>query len=132
MKGKKVFLLIMFLTMSTLSCATYSTVRRPQAENIINAPVEVVWERTLEILPTERMTLKNIDKENYFIEARKHITFWSYGDVVSIRLIPKGEKQTIMQFSSGNVWGGLDFGHQGRMVKNIFDRIKKASESSSF
>ena len=75
---------------------------------------------------------RNIDKENYFIEARKHITFWSYGDIVSIRLIPKGEKQTIMQFSSGNVWGGLDFGHQGRMVKSIFDRIKKASESSSF
>jgi len=99
---------------------------------MINAPIDVVWQRTLEILPIERMTLKNVNKENYFIEAKKHITFWSWGDNVSIRLIPKGEEQTIMQFSAGTVWGYGDFGHEGRMIRGIFDRIKNACETSSF
>ena len=57
-------------------------------------------------------------------------TFLSWGDEISIRLIAKGEKQTIMEFSAGTVWGWGDLGHEGRMVKSIFDRIKKASESA--
>jgi len=128
----KRLLSIAILLMIIVSCASYSTTRRTEPENIINAPIDVVWERTLEILPTERMTLKNVNKENYFIEAKKHITFWSWGDNVSIRLIPKGEKQTMMQFSTGTIWGWGDFGHEGRMTRNIFNRIKNASESSSF
>jgi hypothetical protein len=128
----KRLLSIAMLLMITPSCASYSTTRRPESENMVNAPIDVVWQRTLKILPTERMTLKNVDKENYFIEAKKHITFWSWGDNVSIRLIPKGEKQTIMQFSAGTVWGAGDFGHEGRMIGSIFDKIKNASESSSF
>jgi hypothetical protein len=76
------------------------------------------------------MTLHTVSKADHFIEAKKSITFWSWGDEVAIRLIPKGEEQTMMQFSAGTRWGWGDFGHEGRMVKSIFDRIKKASESS--
>ncbi|MBW1730021.1 MAG: hypothetical protein JRH08_00820 [Deltaproteobacteria bacterium] len=126
---KKLFL-VGFLGLLCLGCATYSTTRLPEAENIINAPVDIVWQKTLEILPTERMTIKTVSKADYFIAAKKHITFWSWGDDVSIRLIPKGKNQTIMQFSAGTVWGWGDFGHEGRMVKSIFNRIKRASENS--
>jgi len=129
-KMTKLFLIPLVLAMLT-SCAAYSTANRPESENIINAPIDVVWDRTLEILPTERITLKQVDKENYFIAAKKHITFWSFGDDISIRLIPKGKRQTVMEFSSGTLWGGLDFGHEGRMVRNIFERIRKASESTA-
>jgi len=127
----KRILLFAVLFFAVASCATYSNMRQPDSENVINAPVEVVWQKTLEILPTERMTLKTVNKNDYFIGAKKHITFWSFGDDVSVRLIPKGEKQTIMQFSAGTVWGWGDFGHEGRMVRSIFDKIKKACESSS-
>lgn len=113
-----------------IGCAHYSTARRLEEENIINAPVDVVWEKTLEILPTERMTLKELDKDNYFIEAKKHMTFWSFGDNISIRLIPRGERQTIMNFDAGTWFTCCDFGHEGRMVRNIFDRIKRASEET--
>lgn len=126
MKRVSLFMVLMV----TIGCASYSTARRPEAENIINAPIDTVWERTLEILPNERMTVKNMDKEEYFLEAKKHMTFWSWADHVSIRLIPKGESRTLMQINAGNVWGGLDMGHQGRMVRNVFDRIKEASEHS--
>lgn len=115
----------------TISCASYSTTRRTEAENTINAPIDVVWEKTLQILPTERMTLKTVDKANHLIVAKKHITFWSWGDEISIRLIPKGERQTIMDFSAGTVWGWGDMGHEGRMVTSIFNKIKSASEAST-
>jgi hypothetical protein len=127
----KKFILVLILLLVAVSCAQYSTTRRPEAENIINAPVEVVWKKTLEILPTERMTLKEIDKDRYFITAKKHITLWSWGDEVSIRLIPKNENQTLMEFSAGTVQGFGDFGHSGRMVESIFSRIKEASETST-
>ena len=118
------------LYLGTSGCSTYSTSRRSASENIINAPVGVVWVKTLEILPDERMTLKNVHKDDYFIEAKKSITFWSFGDEVGIRLIPRGEKQTEMQFSAGMALGWGDFGHEERMVTDIFNRIKNASESA--
>lgn len=118
------------LYLGTSGCSTYSTTRRSASENIINAPVDVVWSKTLEILPDERMTLKNVNKADYFIGAKKSITFWSFGDEVGIRLIPRGEKQTEMQFSAGTVWGWGDLGHEGRMVTDVFSRIKNASESA--
>jgi len=158
---KSAMLLVLILTMA-ISCAHYSTTRRPESENVINAPIDVVWEKTLEILPGERMTLKEVHKGKYFIQAKKRITFWSFGDDVSIRLIPKSQNQTIMNFDAGIsetfacasedidnlsisrkvenqtmlhfdlacMWGAFDFGHEGRMVRSIFDRIKKASEGA--
>ena len=80
----KKLLSISILLIIIVSCTSYSTTRRAEPENIINAPIDVVWERTLEILPTERMTIKNIDKENYLIEAKKHVTFLSPGDNVNV------------------------------------------------
>ena len=123
-------LAIVLVLVIVVSCAHYSTARRTEAENVINAPIDVVWEKTLEILPTERMTLKEVNKEDYFIHAKKHITFWSPGDEVSIRLRPKGKNQTIMIIDAGKWFGAFDFGHEGRMVRHIFERIKRASEGA--
>jgi len=69
----------------------------------------VVWEKTLEILPTERMTFTTISKDDYFVCAEKSATFWSWGDKVSLRLIPKGERQTLMNISAQGKyqWVGL-------------------------
>lgn len=125
-----VIVLFVLLCLGTSGCSTYSTVRRPASENTINAPVDIVWVKTLEILPDERMTLKTVNKADYFIEAKKSITFWSFGDEVGIRLVPRGEKQTEMQFSAGTVWGWGDFGHEGRMVTDVFNRIKNAAEGA--
>ena len=127
----KRLVLIMSLLMIAASCAHYSTTERPESENIINAPVDVVWERTLAILPTERMTIKNTNKETYSIEAKKSITLWNWGDEVKIRLVPKGEKKTLMEFSAKTVQGFGDFGHSGRMVRSIFKKIKATFEASA-
>lgn len=126
MKG----LALIICLLMTIGCAHYSTARRLEEENIINAPIDVVWEKTLEILPTERITLREIHKDEYFISAKKHATFWSWADDISIRLIPKGEKRTIMNFDAGSKWQMFDWGHEERMVRNIFNRIKNASEAT--
>lgn len=129
---KKPLLIVALVSMVlSTSCASYSTSRRPEAENIINAPIDTVWEKTLEILPQERMTLQDVNKEDYFIAAKKHMTFWSFGDNVSIRLIPKGEARTIMHLDAGTKFGWADFGHEGRMCRDIFERIRTACESSA-
>ena len=107
MNPKKIILVIALAFL--VACSSYSTARRIESENIINAPINVVWEKTLEILPTERMTFTTISKDDYFVCAEKSATFWSWGDKVSLRLIPKGERQTLMNISAQGKyqWVGL-------------------------
>lgn len=120
--------ILLFIGMS-MACTHYTTAIRPDPENVINAPIDIVWETVLQVVPTERITLKTISKEDYFIAGRKHITFWSWGDDISIRLIPKSEKQTIIHIGAGTKAQLVDWGHEKRMVKHIFDRIKSVSEN---
>jgi hypothetical protein len=128
---KKFFYLFVILFIAA-GCApnygTYSTTERPAEENIINAPVDVVWENALVILPQERMTIKDANKKDYVIKARKAVTLLSIGDNVTISLVPKGDKQTVMNFKAEAVRGIGGFGHQERMAKDIFQKIKAASE----
>ena len=124
---KKAILAIILMALT--SCAHYSTTGdRSEPENIINAPIDKVWEAILNILPTERMKIKTSNKSEYYILARKEITFWSTGDNVSIKLFPKNENRTIVHFQADAEMQWVGWGHQERMVKDIFEKIKKASE----
>ena len=122
-KGISLLIVLIFT-----SCTHYSTSRRPQSENIINAPIDTVWEKTLEILPTERIDIKTANKDNYSIVGRKKTTLWSWGDDINIRLIPNGENQTIVDFRANVQAQLVDWGHEKRMVTDIFTKIKEASE----
>ena len=123
-----IFIILALLFIMLSGCTHYSTQKRPEAQNTINAPIDVVWEKTLQILPTERITLETVDKNNFFISGSKNITFWSWGDNVTIKLIPKEENQTIMHFDvSVKSQQLVDWGHSGRMARSIFNRIKTES-----
>ena len=118
------------LIMISVGCAHYSTTGdRTPSENIINAPIDTVWQKTLEILPEERITLQKVDKANYFISANKDITIWSWGDDIRIRLFQRGENQTIVHFEAGAKAQLIGWGHQERMVNELFNKIKVAAES---
>jgi hypothetical protein len=123
---KKIFLFIALITF--ISCTHYSTSRRPQSENIINAPIDTVWEKTLQVLPTENITIKLADKNSYSVLGRKGMSLWSIADDITIQLIPKGENQTIVNFSSETKNLVIGWGHEERMVLNVFERIKELSE----
>lgn len=132
---KKFFRTTVFFIVGIIvvGCSTYSTTgKRPETENLINAPIDMVWEKTLQILPTERITVETANKNTYFISAHKSITFWSAGDAISIKLFPKGDKETIVHFEAKTAMGTqvIGWGHQERMVKKIFNRIKDASEKA--
>jgi hypothetical protein len=131
MRKKFIKITILLIIVTIIGCSHYSTTgKRLEPENIINAPIDIVWEKTLQILPTERITVKAANKDTYFIQGHKAITFWSLGDEINIKLFPKGDKQTIVHFEASTE--GLQvvgWGHQERMVKKIFYRIKNASET---
>lgn len=113
----------------TLGCAHYSNEKRAEVEKTIHAPVDVVWEKTLEILSTERISFGMINALDYSFSGDKQTTFWSDGDTINVKLIPKGKKQTTILFDAKAHIQFIGWGHQERMVKNIFHKIKDASES---
>ena len=86
--------LVLIIGVLSVGCAGYSTLQRPESENIINAPIDIVWGNLLKIIPDERMKFKNVSKEDYSISARKSVTWWSWGDEVRVKLEPKGRKRT--------------------------------------
>lgn len=113
----------------TAGCGHYATVDRPESENFINAPVVVVWENALRLLPAERIDIQTADKAIYTITGVKRINVWTMGDEVRIRLIPHGEHQTVVDFEATTPVQVIGWGHAERMVKSIFLRIKHASEA---
>jgi len=110
-------------------CGHYATLDRPESENIVNAPVAVVWENTLKLLPAERIDVQTTDKATYTITGVKRINVWTWGDDVRIRLIPHGDHQTVVDFEV-TTRQPVGWGHAERMVKSIFQKIKNASEGT--
>jgi hypothetical protein len=102
---------------------------RPEAENTINAPIDIVWEKALTILPLEGISIMSTDKKDFFISGKKRVTLGHWGDDFSVRLIPKGEKQTIMYIGKGTKAQFVGYGHGGPMARNVFNKIKTASEN---
>jgi len=126
LKIGKIGLVVMLMCL--LGCTGYSTIRRPESANIINAPIDAVWEEALKLLPTERMTITFSNKDEYEIVAEKAMTFWGLGDIVRIILHPKSEKQTLVEMSAQKRMGLLDYGHEGRMVRSIFTKLRTLCE----
>ena len=112
-----------------VSCGHYATVDRPESENIVNAPIAVVWENTLRLLPSERIDIQTADKATYTITGVKRINIWTWGDDVRIRLIPHGDRQTVVDFEA-TTRQPIGWGHAEQMVKSIFQKIKNASEGN--
>jgi hypothetical protein len=84
-------LLTIFLIL-IIGCTIRSTAERSDTEYIINAPIDVVWENTLQVLPQEKVTLKTVNRPDYFVSG------WNWwGDEISVRLTAStAEKQTRM------------------------------------
>ena len=116
-------LLTIFL-MTVIGCTIHSTAKRSDTVYIINALIDVVWENTLQVLPQEKVTLKTVNKPDYFVSG------WNWwGDEISLRLTASEiEKQTIMYLEVG-AWaivGWVVWGHEERTINSIFQKIKKA------
>lgn len=130
MNTGKIFILVLmaFLT----GCAHYSvTAERTEADNIIVAPIEVVWQKTLDLLPNEQISVTTFDKSTYTIKARKSVTVWSWGDDVTIKLYSRTPQKTIVHIEAQPALGTtlVGWGHQERMTISLFEKIKSLSEA---
>ena len=103
----KRLLLVAVLIAASASCASVSNVDKPKPENIINADIDTVWEKTLETLNAEGMTLEKTNPDRYFVEATQYVKRyrgaleWTQGPEISIKLTPASKsegKQTKLRF----------------------------------
>jgi hypothetical protein len=114
----------------TVGCSTFlnSASKRPETEIVINAPIHVVWEKALEVLPSERMVLVSTNEDEYLISAeKKGSTLKHTRALVNVKLFPKGKNETLVKFRVQNV-GLAGFGHQGRVIENVSEKLKAACE----
>ncbi|MBN1832234.1 MAG: hypothetical protein JW896_09000 [Deltaproteobacteria bacterium] len=95
---KRLLVIIALMIVST-SCGHYSTADGPTPDNFINADINTVWEKTLETLKAEGMTLEKTNKDRYFVEATQYVPRsrgsidWTQGPEISIRLTPKSTSE---------------------------------------
>jgi len=130
MKTGKIILitLMFFLT----GCAHYSvTAERTEEANTIVAPIEVVWQKTIDLLPNEGISVITSDKSTYTIKARKSVTVWSWGDDLTIKLYSRTPQKTIVHIEAHPALGTtlVGWGHQERMTVSLFEKIKSISEA---
>lgn len=123
--------LLVTLTLA-LGCSTLSRYtsdsQRPEIEVTINAPIDVVWENALRIIPMERMILVSADENAYQIIARKKgSTFGGHKEAIILQLAQEGERQTLAKFRPRNIRVSA-FAYQSRMIKNIARKLQTASE----
>ena len=131
MKTGKIFLIVLMVFLT--GCAHYSvTAQKREGENTIVAPIEVVWQKTLGLLPNERISIITSDISTYTIKARKSVTFWSWGDDVTIKLHPRSSQKTIIHIEAHPAFGTtlVGWGHQERMTISLFEKIKSLSETA--
>lgn len=123
--------LLVTLTLA-LGCSTLSRYtsdsQRPEIEVTINAPIDVVWENALRVIPMERMILVSTDENAYQIIARKKgSTFGGHKEAIILQLAQTGEGQTLAKFRPRNIRVSA-FPYQSGMIKNIARKLQTASE----
>ncbi len=114
----------------TAGCSTFldSHSERPETEIVVHAPIDVVWEKALEILPNERMILVSTDKDEYLISAeKKGSTLKHTRALINLKLLTIGKNETLVKLWAQNV-GLAGFGHQGRVIRNFSEKLKGVCE----
>ena len=121
----------MILVMATaMGCTYYTTAIRNDAENIIHAPLDVVWETTLEVLRYEAATLDIVKRsENIILGETRYYGCTDKNDI-AIKFIPQGEKKTILHLQVKGQSQTLGFDYQKYLAEYFFNKIKQGSEMS--
>jgi len=128
---RTLFVLCVFVILISIGCTHYSTIRRPAEENIINAPVWVVWNKLVidpMVLREAEIPITYVDGISHTAIAYKQPTMWSCGEKIEVILRPITDKQTRV-FIEGKKLNCL-WGYESKRVKKIFARLKEESEKT--
>ena len=110
----------------TFGCSGPEYSRRSESENLIQAPIDVVWENTLQILRSEQITIKTVTKLDYFIDG------WDWwGDEIRIRMTSEkpGQVFLFIDVSSMTLIKWVVWGLEERTMQNLYEKIRRASEA---
>ena len=122
-------LLFIIILLGPLGCLHSPKVINSYRENVVNAPIDLVWEKTLLVLSAEGVTLSAVSKFDYLISGRTPITSRSWlGNDIQIRLSSMGEVKTYIFIEAGARVKLFDWGGEERTLQNLFQKIKVASE----
>ena len=124
----KKFVVFLFASIILGGCTHYSSATRPEAENLINASFDSVWDRTLQVLKNDEVTVNSAEKQTFQISARNKTTIWSFGDDLTFRFIPRGSTQTLLTIDAKSSNLLFDWGHEKRLSLSLFEKIKSAAE----
>lgn len=125
---KRLFMIAMLIL--TVGCSTFldSHSQRPETEIVVHAPIDLVWEKALKVIPNERMILVSTDKDEYLISTeKKGSTLKHTRALINLKLSPIGKNETLVKLWAQNV-GLAGFGRQGRVIRNFSEELKRACE----
>jgi hypothetical protein len=126
---RHILLFVLVLALPLLhGCTTYSTTVLPVEDTIISAPVDVVWSKTLVILPAEGITVDEIEASGYFIKATKNFSLRSNGEYIIIKMYPREDGRTFVRINATTMKQLIGWGNAERLCKDLFQKMKVASE----
>jgi hypothetical protein len=111
-------------------CTTFSTTSLPVEYTIIAAPADVVWAKTLEVLPSENITVDEIEPTVYFLKGTKAFSLRSNGEYVIVKLHPREDGRTFVRINATTVSQLIGWGHAEKVCRDLFRKIKTASEGT--
>lgn len=122
-------LLLIIILLGLLGCSHSPRVINSYSENVVDAPIDLVWEKTLQVLSAEGITLGTVSKFDYLISGRTPVAPRSWlGNDIQIRLSSMGEVKTYIFIEAGARVKLFDWGGEQRAVNDLFQKIKVASE----
>ncbi len=125
--------LILFLSLILVFLSHLALAGLFKAEKkLINAKVDVVWEKMLEFFPKKEIKIKRIYKYKYLIVAERRISRQKrFSRDITIKLIPKGE-QTIVSYNIKTFFGSAGVGRTRNIIEDFLNEVKRTCEQPRF
>jgi uncharacterized lipoprotein len=119
--------LIAILSVLLLSaCTTTTSTMKADsaAPRTFAAPFDQVWGATIEAVATLGWTVQESDKESGLLSARVSANLLTYGDAVTIRVVPQGDVVSVRVASTSEQ--AYDWGKGGRNIEKLYASIEAA------
>lgn len=119
-------LLALLAVLLLSACTTTTSTMKADAAppRTFAAPFDQVWGATIEAVATLGWTVQESDKESGLLSARVSANLLTYGDAVTIRVVPQGDVVAVRVASTSEQ--AYDWGKGGRNIEKLYASIATA------
>lgn len=119
-------LLALLAALLLAACTTTTSTMKADsaAPRTFAAPFDQVWGATIEAVATLGWTVEESDKESGLLSARVSANLLTYGDAVTIRVVPQGDVVAVRVASTSEQ--AYDWGKGGRNIEKLYASIATA------